>query len=321
MNGITSVDYNSGNSVLGSTPALGYAIGATLHGMSTGSQIGITFLGLLNPAIMGAGVYHDSLTLHVCQDSACTKELTGSPLVVPVTYTITGNTIPNAAITAYSSVQVESPSNQKTAASASITIQGGNLPPSGAYVTIGASASGLITQTSFSSTLASNGLDVSTVTLSVSLAPPSSLGPGIHTDTFPINVCFDSACTRPAQGSPWTGQVTYIVDPVAGVDYTQKSINLSVGGMVWDSQTGKLYAIIPGYSALDPNTLAQINPSSATIDSAVQLNGGVGHIEPGTLAVSDDGQYLYVAVSDASGLSDHIEICRRSRVLEFGRDV
>jgi hypothetical protein len=174
-----------------------------------------------------------------------------------------------------------------------------------------------VRQTSLSSTLAPNGLDASTVTVGISLAPPSGVGPGIHTVTFPINVCFDSGCTRPAQGSPWTGQVTYIVDPTLGIDYTQKSINVSVGGLVWGKQTGKLYAIIPSYSALDPNTLAQINPSSASIESAVQLDGGVGHIEPGTLAVSDDGLYLYVAVSDASGLTDHIE---RLRTSDLGLD-
>jgi hypothetical protein len=40
--------------------------------------------------------------------------------------------------------------------------------------------------------------------------------------------------------------------------------------------------------------------------AACSLDAGVGHLENATLALSEDQQYLYVAVSDASGLTDHI---------------
>lgn len=301
-----SITYNTGNSTLGSAPELAYAIGATLYGSSSGN-LTINWLYFLDPAMMGAGVYHDSLTLRVCLDAGCTQQIAGSPITVPVTYTVTGSAIPAAQITVYPDVQVELPGSQTTTGTGSVIIGGGSLPPTGAFVTMGQSAGGIVTQTAFTSTLAPNSLDIAQGAVNFTLRSPSSIGAGIHTDTFPINVCFDTACTKPAAGSPWTAQVTYIVDPVAGSDYTQSTLNVPVSGLVWDGTTNKLYAIIPAYSTLDPNTVAQIDPYSGTIDTAVSLDGGVGNIVPGTLAVSDDGQYLYVAVSDAAGLTDHVE--------------
>ncbi len=307
INGENSIEYNTTNSTLGSTPALGNAIGETIYGSWSASTLAISSIVMIDPAILGAGIYHDQITVLICQDAACTEPI-GSPLTIPVTYDVTGNPIPSAAqITVYPDVQVEVPSSQTTAATASITIDASSLPPTGAYVIAGASATGLVTGTSFTSTLGPNGGGTVQGTVAISLPPPSTVGAGIHTDTFPLNVCFDEGCTKPAAGSPWTAQVTYIVDPVAGSDYTQQTIGVAVAGMVWDSETNKLYAIIPGYSAVDPNTLAQIDPYTASIDTAVTLDGGVGNIEPGTLAVSGDGQYLYIAVSDASGTTDHVE--------------
>lgn len=316
-NGVTSTDYSTGNSAIGSTPALGYDIGTTIHGSWSGTQFGINAVYFYNPQMLAAGIYHDAITLHVCQDAACATELAGSPVTIPVTYTVTGNAIPDGIITPYPNVEVEFPGSQSAPASASIIIDGSSLPPTGAYVTSGASGKGLITQTRFSAPLAANPATASAGTLSLTLAPPSTVGVGIHTDTLPINVCFDSGCQRPAAGSPWTANVTYIVDPVAGVDYTQSTIGISTAGIVWDAATSELYAIVAGSSALDPNTLAVIDPISASIVQTVQLDGGTGHIEPGTLAVSNDGQYLYVAVSDASGTTDHIE---RLRTSDLGLD-
>jgi hypothetical protein len=312
LNGVTSTDYNTGNSAIGSTPALGYAIGATIHGSWNGDRFDINDIYFPTPAVLGAGVYNDALTLHVCQDAACTTELAGSPVTVPVTYTVTGNKLPNGTSTAYPNVEVEFPGSQTTPASASIIVEASGLPPTGAYVSAGGDSNRLVTQTSFSSSLATNAANVSSGTLNLSLQPPSTAGVGMHTDTFPINVCFDTGCQKPVAGSPWTANLTYIVDPVSGVDYTENTIDISTGGIVWDATTARLYAIIPTYSTLDPNTLATIDPSSGTIVGAAQLDGGVGHIELGTLAVSSDGQYLYVAVSDATLQTDHVERLRAS---------
>ena len=318
INGQSSVDKNSGNSTLGATPALAYAIGGTINGSWSGPSLGINSLSLLNAAVLGAGVYHDSITLRVCMDAGCTQQIAGSPLTIPVTYTVTGSAVPDAQVTVNPDTQVEFPSTQTAPADGSIIVQGSSLPPTGAYVFTGASKSGLIAGTTFTSTLAPSDGVTASGNINFSLTAPETAGVGIHTVDFPIDVCFDTSCNIAAQGSPWTENITYIVDPVAGHDFTQQTLALSVSGMVWDAQTDMLYAITHGYSQLDPNMLVEIDPTAGTVVNAVTLDGGVGQIEPGTLAISSDDQYLYVAVSDAARTTDHID---RVRTNDLGLDL
>jgi hypothetical protein len=54
------------------------------------------------------------------------------------------------------------------------------------------------------------------------------------------------------------------------------------------------------------------------VDSTILFFNGTATTEIYTLAVSDDGQYLYVAVSDASGFTDHID---RLRTADLGLDL
>jgi hypothetical protein len=305
IDGVTSIDNFTGNSTLVSTAVLAYPIGQTFYGSWSGtlSIHGITFA---NPSLLGAGVYQDAITLKVCSDAACTQQISGSPLTIPVTYTVTGAPTPITQVTLSPNDLIEAPGSQATSPTGSITINAAGAPLTGVYVSEGASAAGLVTQ----ATLSSNVADGPTGEVIFSLKPPVAVGAGFHFDTFPINVCYDVACTKPLQGNPWTANVTYIIDPVAGQDYTEQSIGIDVGGLAWDSATARLYAIIPGYSPLDPNTLASIDPSTATIENAVTLDGGAGQIEPGTLSVSDDGQYLFVAIAD--GLAEHVDRLRAS---------
>lgn len=302
-----SLKANSNNSTISGNGFLGYEIGGTISGTSSGTPLQIVSLDFSQPATLGAGTYHDTLTLRVCQDPACTQQVPGSPLTIPVTETVSGSAAPDAQITVYPSTTVEEPSTQATPASGSITVEGNSLPPTGVYITGGASASGLITGTSFTAPLAANEINNAQGTLTFSLPPPATAGVGIHTDSFPVNACFAPSCTATANGSPWTANVTYVVDPVAGQDFVQQTLNLTVGGLVSDPQNGDLYALSTSSSVLDPNMLVEINPNTATIVSAVTLNGGVGQLQPGTLTISSNDQYLYVAVSDASGTSDQID--------------
>lgn len=318
-NGVTSRAYNTGNSTLGSNSKLVYPIGATISGTMLGSSNSINTITFFSPGLMGAGTYSDTLTISVCTDAACQRPISGSPKTVSVTYTVTGNPISGAIVTVYGKVMVEAPSAQNAAATGTVNLTVGGPPPTGAYVSTTASTGGLVTSATLQpGPLPAPGGTALSGTVNFSLKPPSVVGAGVHSDSFQINVCFDAACAKPAIGSPYTVNVSYVVDPTAGVDYTEQTLALSIAGLVWDAQRGMLYAIIPSYSAQYPNTLAQINPITATVVATTQLNGGVGHIEPGTLAVSDDGNYLYVAVSDASGLTDSVE---RIRTSDLGLDL
>ncbi len=316
---ITSTEYNTQNSTASGTSKLVYAIGATILGTMAPNGNSINSIVFANPAQMGAGTYTDTLTVEVCTDSACQHQIAASPQTVNVTYTVTGNPISNAIVTVYSNVTVEAPSSQSAAATGTVNLTAGSLPTTGAYVTSTPSRSGLVTATTFQpGAPPATGAGVVAGAVAFSLKPPSTVGAGVYSDSFQISVCFDAACTKPATGSPYTVNITYTVDPVAGTEYTQQTLAMSVAGLVWNARTGMLYAIVPGYSAQYPNTLAEINPTTATVVTAVQLNGGVGHLEPGTLTQSDDGNYLYVAVSDVSGATDSVE---RIRTSDLGLDL
>jgi hypothetical protein len=319
VNGVTDTTYGSTNSAIGSTPELAYAIGETLHGSWSGAVFGINMITFGNPATFGAGTYQDKITFEACADAACTQPLFGGPLTIPVTYTVTGNPIPGTTdVLIYPTATLEESASQTATVAGTIAIQAEGMPPTGAYVITGASKMGLVTQTGFTSKLSPSAGTPSSGTIGFTLPPPANVGAGIYTDAFPINVCFDETCNKPESQGPWTGTVKYIVDPVAGQDYVQTSIDATVSGMVWDSQTARLYVITPGYSALDPNELLEIDPSTSTIDAAIELDNGTGRIEPGTLSVSDDGQYLYVAISDSTRQTDHIE---RLRTSDLGLDL
>ena len=298
---------------------LGYAIGATVSGtMPDDSQNGIYELWFVDQKILGAGNYPDTLTIAACTDAACTHQISGSPQKIAVTYTVTGIPQPSADVTVSPNVTTEVASAQTGPASVPIIITAHGLPPTGAYVSWTASTNGLVTNAAYQSTLAPDSVNSIPGTIDLSLMPPSNAGFGFHTDSLQVNVCFDAQCSKPVTGSPWTVGVTYIVDPTAGTDYTQKTLNLSVAGLVWSSKTNRLYAAIPSYSAQYPGTLARIDPSNGTVETTIQLDGGVGHIEGGTLSISDDGVYLYVAISDAAGSTDHVE---RIRTADLGLDL
>src|SRR5206468_1845859 len=57
---------------------------------------GTVTINTYSAAVMGAGVYTDTLSISVCKDVACNEQIEGSPYVIPITYTVTGNVTPIA---------------------------------------------------------------------------------------------------------------------------------------------------------------------------------------------------------------------------------
>lgn len=298
ISGESNEQFNTTNPTIVASDFLGYAIGATVSGSWSGGMLQISQIDLDDPQLLGAGLYHDALTLRLCADTACTQQAAGSPITIALTYAVTGNPLPAAQVTPYPNVQIEAPATQTTAPSGSILVQASALPPTGAYVTAGPSVAGLVTGSAFTAPLSPGPGTPPQGQLTFSLLPPATAGIGIHTDAFPLNVCFQPACANPVPGSPWTANVTYIVDPVAGQDFIEHSLGIAVGGIVWDAQNGQLYVLSASYSPLDPNMLLDIDPSTATIVQAVTLTTGADQLQPGTLAISSDDQYLYVAMSN-----------------------
>jgi hypothetical protein len=259
-------------------------------GIVTGSFIGPTLyatsVAALYGASMGAGTYGDVITASLCADPQCTEPLVGSPVTIPVTYTVTGNPISDAEFTLYAGAFIlEEPTSANSGATASRVIMSNGLPPYGAYVLASAGTGAAVASTSAQSNL--NG----SATLAVTSKPPAPLGSGIYTDSVQVNICFDVACTKPAGGFPVTIPVTYIVDASPGIDFTAKSIPGQIAGMAWSAPNQRIYAVTPSYAASNPNSLLVINPLTASIETMLTFQS---EADPNALSLSDDGQYAYV---------------------------
>ena len=64
----------------------------TKHGIasiSEDSTAGNFTIVFQSPAALGVGTYQDTITLEACYQSACSQQVTGSPQVIAVTYTVT----------------------------------------------------------------------------------------------------------------------------------------------------------------------------------------------------------------------------------------
>jgi hypothetical protein len=76
-----------------------------------------------------------------------------------------------------------------------------------------------------------------------------------------------------------------------------RSLPLPANDVVYDATRGRLYASVPSRVGPDGNAIAIIDPATASIESSIWVGS-----EPGRLAISDDGRYLYVALDGASAV-------------------
>ena len=297
MNFVTSNLRNTGNAVTAGGNVLAPAIGGTILGQMNGTSLGVNSIFYNNPITEGSGSYSDAITIEVCYDVQCARQVPGSPITIPVTYVVTGNPISNAIFGYFPpSVQLESASTSTAAPVVTLNLTGNSMPPYGAHVSAHGGSGNLVSNIQFQLT-GTNTDGSSTAVLTATLKPGENLSAGIYPDTLQVSICFDSACTKPATGSPWTVALQYIVAATAGTDFTMKTLNIDVSDVVWNPVSQKLYALVPGYSSVNPNTITQIDPFTGTLDRSVSL--GANGALPGTLAISDDGQYLYAGVLSA----------------------
>ncbi len=95
-------------------------------------------------------------------------------------------------------------------------------------------------------------------------------------------------------------------------DVTIRSIPLNADDIAWDPVSRRLYAGIPGSEGPGRgNTIAVIDPSTASIDRFIPVGS-----EPGRIAVTDDGQFLYVHLR-GSGAVRRISLASLTADLQF----
>ena len=261
---------------------------------STGNSQQLTLsFALFPPAVLGSGAYQDQIQVQFCLDQQCASQISGSPVTISVSYTVTGNVVSDAVyvVTPTAGITVESPDTASSATVAISVAAINGLPPNPVYLLGQSEANGVVASGSW----AVSGIGTPTGTLTVNLKSPSSIGPGVYSDTITISVCYDAACTKEALGSPWVLPVTYTVTASAGVDYTAQMLAVAATDIAYSSVTGKLYAVTASYSTQLPSSLLEIDPTNATVTRSLSLVGGQ---DPIVLSLSDDGSYAYVGFSD-----------------------
>jgi len=74
-------------------------------------------------------------------------------------------------------------------------------------------------------------------------------------------------------------------------------VDLATNDIIYDPLTETIYASVPSSAGSRANTITPIDPSTGTIGSSVFIGS-----EPGKLAMSDNGQYLYVSLDGAAAV-------------------
>ncbi|MEJ0007723.1 MAG: hypothetical protein WDM77_15495 [Steroidobacteraceae bacterium] len=77
--------------------------------------------------------------------------------------------------------------------------------------------------------------------LTVNMKAPATLGPGVYHDLISVAICYDTACTKPALGSPYTIPVTYTVTASAGREFQQRIIQQNLTTLAVDPTGTTLY--------------------------------------------------------------------------------
>ena len=260
-------------------------IGQNITGTFTGPTTFFNQVDFVGAATLGAGTYTDTIIVNVCTDAQCTKPVAGSPQAIAVTYTVTGNPIPNAQFSIPGGAMVLEAPTSGTAPKGTMVISANGLPPYGAYIFPTVVTGAALVSATVQSDL--NG----TATLTITGKPPATLGSGIYTDSVQLKICFDSGCTKLGTPTPLNIQVTYVVDASAGVDFTQASIPVEVSDMAWNAARGRIYATANSDTGGVSQSMLVINPATASIEQTVSLGQGT---DPTSIAVSDDGHYAYI---------------------------
>ncbi len=254
------------------------------------SQSGSLIVNFTGPGQLGAGTYTATVVLSVCIDTACTQPIAGSPAKVSITYVVNPGSQPAASFTVQQGpAAIASPvyTSQTSPMLVDFRIYVTNFPSSGLWLQITQPAGGPITSAAYQP------ISGPTATIGLTLESPATLGPGFYNASVNFTLCYDAECQDPVAGSPVTEPIDFTVSTTAGVEYTIQNINLAaVSEVGWDSANQELYATT-GSGSADPDSLVQINPTTGAVGPVLAFSTPLTQ-----LAISDDGQYAYVASSD-----------------------
>ncbi len=223
-------------------------------------------------------------------DVSCQQPVNGSPATVSVSYTVNPGSRPATSFTV-SPIGTASPyyTSQTTPIQIGFDLYVTNLPSSGLWLQVLQPHGGFITSLSFVPVTGP------TASVALTLKSPATLGAGIYSSSFSINLCYDAQCQNLVPGGPVNEPLAFIVSLTAGQEYIEQTVALpGASDLAWDSQNQQLYATTAGGSTV-PNSLTQVNPLTGTVGPSLSFPVALAHI-----AVSDDGSYAYLSSPNQS---------------------
>jgi sugar lactone lactonase YvrE len=97
----------------------------------------------------------------------------------------------------------------------------------------------------------------------------------------------------------------------AAAQQTFFNISFTSNDIAYNSLDGKLYASVPSSATIDANTVVPIDPNTGIIGTPIAVG-----TNPNKLAISDDGQYLYVGL-DGVGAVRRVNLKTQAAEIQF----
>src|SRR5438477_6676539 len=94
-------------------------------------------------------------------------------------------------------------------------------------------------------------------------------------------------------------------------DANIRVVPLMVNDLIYDRWNQTIYASIPSRGGISANSVVPLNPETGTLANAIPVG-----IDPRRMALSDDGQFLYVGL-DGEGAIRRTNIASQSPELRF----
>ena len=251
------------------------------------SQTGSVTIDFPSPGSLGAGNYTGSVQLSVCVDSACAEPLIGSPVTLSVAYLVNPGSQPQASFTIQPDGIPSPLFTSQTALKVNYAFYVTDFPSSGLWIDVSQPVGGPIASAAF--------VDEGgpTFVVGTTLKSPAALGPGIYNSSVYFSLCYDSACKDLVPGSPMVEPLDFTISATAGIEYTSNPIPAPGASYVaWDPANQQLYATTTD-GGPTPDALVQLDPATGVVGASLTLPVALSH-----LAISDDGQYAYVASRD-----------------------
>ena len=154
------------------------------------------------------GSYVGNVAIYVCEDEPCRRQVSGSPIQIPVTLAVTGVPLMSIAVDPAGINVVGAHLSPVPQIIGTTTLSLGAAIPVNSFPAFTETHSGQFIQ----------GMSIArpsptTIEVSVILLSPDSLSPGTHSDLLSLDFCYASQCVHPVSDAPVAIPVRYVVRP------------------------------------------------------------------------------------------------------------